>query len=107
MLEKDNEGNTYEDFGAALPFRAEVWPAGGKVQAEKYGQRLDYIRNCKVEGAYSITVDDKGKVLYCFDGTTLSELDGICVYAAPQVKPDYRIIAIKPYTPLRLELEKI
>jgi len=107
VLEKDNEGNTYEDFGGALPFRAEVWPAGGKVQAEMYGQRLQYIRNCKIEGSYSVEVDSKGQVRYRFKDMLVTELDGVCVDVLADVGPDYRIIAIRPYKPLRLELEKI
>ena len=35
------------------------------------------------------------------------EQDGICIFADEESDPDYRIIAIKPYRQLKMELEKI
>jgi len=84
-----------------------VWPAGGKLQAEIYGQRLNYICNCKVDGAYTIENDEDGTLRYKFNGFGLKEGDGICIYAGEDSKPDYKIIAIKPYKPLYMEVEKI
>jgi len=72
-----------------------------------YGQRLQYIRNCKIEGGYSVEVDSKGQVQYRFKDMLVTESDGVCVDVLADVGPDYRIIAIRPYKPLRLELEKI
>lgn len=43
-VQKDNEGSTYEEYGAASSFSGESWSASGKVQAQQYGQRLGYIR---------------------------------------------------------------
>lgn len=83
-----------------------AWPAGGKLQAEIYGQRLNYIRNCKVDGAYTIE-DEDGILQYKFDKFTFKEGDGVCIYVGKDVKPDHKIIAIKPYKPLYMELEKI
>lgn len=104
---KDNEGNTSDEYGIAISFVGEIWPAGGKVQAEIYGQRLAYIRNCKVRGNYHINVDPKGRVSYDFGDFSIRELDGICVDAGPDSGPDYRIISILPHRPLYMELEKI
>ena len=36
------------EYGPAAAFQAEEWPAGGKVQAEMYGQRLPNIRNLRI-----------------------------------------------------------
>lgn len=105
---KDNEGNTSLEYdGSAFFFQGMVWPASGKLQAEVYGQRLNYIRNCKIEGDYTI-IQDGAKVNYVFEtGLVLSEGDGVYIYSAVDKKPDYRIVSIKPYTPLYVELEKI
>ena len=84
----------------------QVWPAGGKVQTEQYGDRVSYIFNCRVEGKYSPVVDKDGLV-YQFEGFYLREKDGICLYASPDSPPDYRIIAVKPYQPLYMEVERI
>ena len=106
-VKKDNEGSTYDDYGAALPFEGEVWPASGKVQAQMYGQRLPYIRNCKMVGDYTVGVDERGQVFFDFGSYKVSELDGICVDVPGDAAPDYKIISIRPYRPLYMELEKL
>lgn len=105
---KDNEGNSYTSWGKAREFIAEVWPASGKIQAAQYGERLSYIRNVKVGGKYSFYPDEKGILHYVFDnGVDIVEADGVCIYTGKENDPDYRIISIKPYSTLRLEVEKI
>lgn len=108
VSEKDKEGSSYETWGAAFPVMAEVWPASGKVQAQQYGERLSYIRNVRLEGSYTITGDAKGRAMYkTTSGLSIQEGDGICLYVDPKNEPDYRIISIKPYRPLKMEIEKI
>lgn len=105
---KDNEGSSYEEWEAAVSFKGESWPASGKVQAQQYGERLSCIRNMKIDGKYNIETDEKGMVSYNFgNGLRIMENDGICLYVGEKQKPDYKIISIKPYNPLRLELERI
>lgn len=104
---KDNEGNSYTEYGEAKSVTAEIWPAGGKLQAELYGQRLSYIRNCRIDGAYKVQTDAKGKVSYLLGEKTVQEGDGICVYVPGELNPDYKIIAIRPYRHLYMELEKL
>ncbi len=107
MQKKDNEGNSYTEYGETKPITAEVWPAGGKLQAEMYGQRLSYIRNCHIDGAYKIQTDAKGKVSYLFGTLVIREGDGICLDVPGESDPDYKIIAIRPYRHLYMELEKL
>lgn len=141
VVKKDNEGSTYEEYGAASSFSGESWPASGKVQAQQYGQRLGYIRNVKIDGGYAIKPDENGRLHYILDnGTDLMELDGICLYGIEEKeklyqdkglivsekvlvvdkkalcvnekslnvpKPDHKIVAIKPYRFLTLEVERI
>lgn len=108
ISKKDKEGSSYEAWEAAIPFEGESWPASGKVQAQQYGEQLSYIRNLRIEGDYAIVTDDKGMVSYDFgNGLEIRESDGICLYTDPGREPDYRIISIKPYRPLRMELKKI
>lgn len=104
---KDGEGNSYIEYTSGKPITAEIWPAGGKLQAEMYGQRLSYIRNCRVDGEYRIDTDEKGKVSYALGDLTIREGDGICVNVPGESEPDYKIIAIRPYRHLYMELEKI
>ena len=106
-VQKDNEGSTYEEYGAASSFFGESWSAFGKVQAQQYGQRLGYIRNVKIDGGYAIKPDENGRLHYILDnGTDLMELDGICLFVGENTEPDYRIVAIKPYRFLTLEVER-
>lgn len=102
---KDNECSTYEDWSEPIPFTGEVWPASGNVQVQQYGSRLNYIQNLRIDGKYEKRYDGK-RMSYDFgDGKIFAENDGICVYTND--KPDYRIVSIKAYHPILMELEKI
>ena len=59
IVEKDSEGSTRERYGTASLIYGESWPASGKVQAQQYGQRLNYIRNLRISGKYEIKPDEK------------------------------------------------
>ena len=107
VSKKDSEKNTYSDYLPATLFSGVVWPASGKLQAEIYGQRLASIMNCKINGLYSIQ-PERNKNNYVFQsGLVLCEGDGVCVYVPPDAQPDYKVVSIKPYDPLYLELEKL
>jgi hypothetical protein len=104
---KDSEGNSFIEYDPGTPITAEVWPAGGKLQAEMYGQKLSYIRNCRIDGEYKVQTDAKGKISYLFGSKAIREGDGVCLYVHGESNPDYKIIAIRPYRHLYMELEKI
>ena len=88
---RTSEGSSYTEYAEAVEIQAIIWPAGGKVQAEMYGERLSYIKNMEYGGA-----------------EVMQEGDGICVFVGPDEKPDYKIISIKPeYNPKRMELEAL
>lgn len=108
IINKDNEGGTCEGYADAVPFQGEVWPASGKVQAEIYGERLTYVRNVRVDGNYMITTDREGIMHYVYaDGLDIVESDGVCLYVNADVKPDYKVLSIKPFKMLRMECIKI
>lgn len=87
----DDEGGKYPGYeDTPTIIKANIYPATGKLQAEIYGQRLNYILN----------------MLY--DGTAdIAEGDGICVNVSSAEKPDYKVISVKPYSHKFIELEKI
>lgn len=88
---RTNEGSSYTDYGDAVEIKATIWPAGGRIQAEMYGERLTYIKNMEYDGPES-----------------MQEGDGICVFVGPDKKPDYKIISIKnEYNPKVMELEAL
>ena len=103
---KDGEGVPAITWGSATQIQAEVWPAGGQLQVQTYGDRVNSILNVKVKGGYSI-VPEGNHVAYVFKDFTLREGDGLCIYAGANDDPDYRIIGIRPYHPLKLEVERL
>lgn len=104
VFKKDREGCGTVEYGSASEFMAEVWPAGGRLQTEMYGNRLNYMKNVRLDGAYKVL--NKGGVLaYVVNGAEIVENDGICIYSTED--PDYRIVSIKPYRYLQLEVERL
>lgn len=107
-VKKDSEGGTNTEYAIAVEFSGEVWPADGKVQAEIYGEKLTYVRNVRIDGTYVITTDRSGMVHYVYaNGLDIVEADGMCLYVDATAEPDYKVLSIKPYQPLRLECIKI
>ncbi len=107
ISEKDKEGCSTDAWGEAVPFVGEQWPASGKVQVQQYGDRLNYILNLKLDGNYKIVYENKIVSFDFGDGLVFREQDGICIFVGKDSIPDYRIISIKPYRQLKMELEKI
>lgn len=96
------------DWGEAAAFQGTKWPAGGRVQTEMYGNRVQDVFNVKVQGKYKAELDETTRQpVYMFQDFTLKLNDGICIYAAPDATPDYRIVSIKPYEPLQMEVMRI
>ncbi|MDU4326021.1 MAG: hypothetical protein E7I48_11670 [Clostridium celatum] len=88
---EDNEGGKYQAFSnKSINISANIYPASGKLKAEIYGQRLNYILNMLYDGNEEIV-----------------EGDGICVFVGKDSDPDYKVISIKPYSHKLIELEKI
>ena len=95
VIEKDGEGVTTEKWIKRKSMLLEVWPASGKLQAEMYGERLNYILNM---------ILPKNKD----DDFRPTEKWGVNVYNQSIDEPDYRIISMKEYNRHYLyELEKI
>lgn len=79
------------DYEEAIPIEAAIWAASGKMQAEMYGEKLNYIKNMQYEGV-----------------ETMQEGDGICVNAGAEDPPDYKIVAINDdFIPAQITLERI
>lgn len=87
---KDNEGGKYPGYSEHIEIQANIYPASGKLQAEIYGERLNYILN-----------------MLCDESIEVIEGDGVCVYVPKDSEPDYKVISIKRYSHLFIELEKI
>lgn len=90
IIIEDDEGGKYPGYSEAIEIQANISPASGRLQAEIYGERLNYILNMLYDGAQAI-----------------NEGDGVCVYSSKDNNPDYKVISIKRYSHLFIELEKI
>lgn len=87
---------------------AEEWAAGGKLQAEMYGQRLPNIRNLRVTGDYCEVFSSGESHGYQIEnGPFFQAGDGVCLYVGPGDEPDYKIVAVYPYRLLTLEVEHV
>jgi len=107
---KDNEGNTYEDWGEPVAVSGEAWPASGEVQAKTYGERLAYIYNVRIDGAYTAEPDSSGRLHYILaDGTDIQEGDGMTIFndASEMTRPEYKIVSTRPYRFLKMEVERL
>lgn len=106
VTEKDREGCPVVSYGSPARFEAEMWAAGGKLQAEMYGIRLPNIRNLRIRRKYrEVTAD--GVLRYEIEGgPVITVNDGICMNVQPDDDPDYKVVAIRPYSFLTLEVEK-
>lgn len=77
---KEDDGTTYEGYGDPITIRGNVLPAGGRVLAEIYGERLAYMRVMYVE-------QEPPEKLEAW-GACLDTLD----------TPDYKVVAVRPWS---------
>lgn len=110
LPQKDSEGGSYIIYGEEKhSFKAEMWSAGGKLQSEMYGIRLPNVRNLRLDGAYKEVHGPGKKVGFQVTqgGITFQVTvnDGICLHSDDE--PDYKVVAIYPYSHLILEVEKL
>jgi hypothetical protein len=105
----DSEGGKYQGYSdIPVEIKACIYPAGGKLQAEIYGERLNYILNMLYDGTIKPVMKDNILHYQSEDGTIdFCEGNGICVNVPSTSDPDYKIISIKLYGHLFMELEKI
>lgn len=101
-MTKDDEGVTVEAYSEPFDVVAEIWPASGNVQAEVYGERLAYVRNCRIAEKYE-KVKEGDLIYYKLAGGRFREKDRVTT-AEGEV---FEIASIKPYKELLLELERV
>ena len=105
-ITKDSEGVPVITYEEPIEMIGETWPAGSKMQVATYGDRINSIHNVRIEGPYIVTVNNKVQQ-YIFDGFALQEGDGVHLFTDRKEDPDYKIVCIKPYKPLYMEVEKL
>ena len=104
---KDNEGVPVITFGEPVEVKGEVWPATSKRQIETYGDRINDIANVHLQGQYTINEQNGAVVAVLADDITLELGDGFYIFRdKDEPTPDYIILSITEYQPLKLEVER-
>lgn len=104
---KDNEGVPVISFGEPVEVKGEVWPATSKRQIETYGDRINDIANVHIQGQYTIAEQNGAVVAVLADDITLELGDGFYIFRdKDEPTPDYIILSITEYQPLKLEVER-
>ncbi|MCG7406778.1 hypothetical protein MH117_05050 [Paenibacillus sp. ACRRX] len=99
---KEPDGTTYEGWDpTTITIKANKQPAGGKVMAEIYSERLSSMLTLYVEA--------RSPVIEEIDvGINTGRAFGICVYPTPDSSPDYKVIAVRPWGAHKvIDLEKV
>lgn len=108
VTEKNSEGVTTDVYGEAFPVEGEIWPATSKRQVAMYGDRINDISNMRITGKYTLVMSEKRALnVVREDGSVIALGDGVCVYASADQDPDYRVLSITPYEPIKMEIERI
>ena len=103
IVTKDNEGVPTISYGAPCTATGEIWPVSDSLQVQTYGDRINSIMNMRIRGKYSIEQRDH-ETVYIFDDFEIREGDGVCVNSAD---PDFKIVSVKPYKPIRMEIQRL
>ena len=104
---KDGEGVPVTTFGEPIEVKGEAWPATSKRQIETYGDRINDIANVHIQGDYTIAEQSGAVVAVLADDTILELGDGFYIYRdKSEPTPDYIILSITEYSPLKLEVER-
>lgn len=87
---KDSEGNVVDCYEKGIQDKAIIWPAGGRIQSQIYGIRVNSILNMNYYGSHEI-----------------HENDGICIDNGIDDLPDYRVVSVRKYSKFtKIEIEK-
>lgn len=87
----DAEGGKYEDYSTTpVKIEANISPLSGRLASELYGLRTNYML-----------------LMLCGASNDIKEGDGLCVYVKMNEKPDYKVVSIKRFSHLVIELEKV
>ena len=88
---KEEDGTTFEGWTDKGIIKTQILPAGGRLMAEMYGERL----------AYMLTA-------YMLPNENISESDGVCIYVDSATDPDYKVVAIRDWESHKVvDLERI
>lgn len=86
---KEPDGTVYEDWGNERTIKADIQPAGGKLMAEMYGERLAYMKVAYIE----LNTDLKETDGVFFDDNSIYKVVAVQVWNTHKVAHLERVIA--------------
>lgn len=102
---KDSEGVTSETWGDPIGITCEFWSSSSSLEREISGQYLNDTKQMRLCGSYEIVTEGNHEK-YVFDGFSIREGDGICLYTNSSNPPDYIVVGADPERFLLLTLAK-
>jgi len=99
---REPDGTSYEGWSPDfVMLKGNVQPAGGKLMAEQYGERLGYMLVMYTERSATAL-----ELLKAFNGEHKGY--GAWVYAPETAEePDYKVVAVKGWRHIIIELERV
>lgn len=109
VVNRGSDGEKYAAFSEeCTEIKATIYSGAGQIVSGQMGNVQQYQKKMLYDEPFTVT-NENGVETYWFKGGDFSMAagDGVCIYAAPDKNPDYKISAIFPVGHLKVILEKI
>lgn len=111
IVRKTPDGEKYADYAEAVEISATSYSGQGQIQEGMSGAVQQYQRKLLMDDVYTVSVEDGVETYHIIDKNrnqiSMAAGDGICLYAAPDQSPDYKIMSIIAVGHLKILLERL
>lgn len=109
IVQRGAEGNKYASFSdEAVEIAATVCSGSGKIMESPAGFVQQFQKKLLYDEPFRVTNEDGIETYWFRNGEySMAAGDGICIYADPSGRPDYKIVAIFPVGHLKILLERM
>lgn len=102
-VSKDFEGVTTVSYGTQFALEGEYNPMGSQEEIKMYGEKIKDMFTVRLQGNYTVTSANNVQTFH-FGDHHIAIGDGMRFFS---LLPDYEIVSIRAYKPLKLEVKKI
>lgn len=111
IVQKTSGGEKYADYAEAVEISATSYSGQGQVQEGMSGDIQQYQRKLLMDDDYTVSVENGVETYHITDKSgnrfSMAAGDGICLYASPEQKPDYKIMSIIAAGHLKIMLGRL
>lgn len=111
IVQKTSDGEKYADYAEAVEISATSYSGQGQIQEGMSGAVQQYQRKLLMDDDYTVSVENGVETYHITDKKGnqffMAAGDGICLYASPEQKPDYKIMSIIAVGHLKILLERL